>query len=156
MSLNLWNKVKERIYLVDNFLWLRHDEGHKSVRAFHIEEMIFISRACLKGNCTQAVLCLKPVMNSLIQISLLWTMQLLTRGWNIHLSKPDKHCVGFSKRRSNGGLGINCFLRNVSLSLAQSAFRDGGVSLPLRNTFLLWLIWEKQLNRWYFITSCHS
>lgn len=47
------------------------DEGHRSVPAFHIEEMILISRAGLKGNCGRAVPVCRPGMNSLIRISLL-------------------------------------------------------------------------------------
>lgn len=43
-----------------------------------LRKWFFISWAGLKGNCIQAVLRFKPVMNSLIRISLLWTMQLLT------------------------------------------------------------------------------
>lgn len=69
---DLGDESKKGLGLVDNFPGLSCDEGHiKSVPAFHIEEMIFISWAGLKGNSTQAVLRCNPVMNSLIQISLL-------------------------------------------------------------------------------------
>lgn len=69
---DLGDESKNGLSWVDHFLCLSCDEGHiKSVPAFHIEEMIFISWAGLKGNSTQAVLRFNPVMNSLIQISLL-------------------------------------------------------------------------------------
>lgn len=75
------SEMKWRKDLSFHFLHGGRDEGHiKSVPAFHIEEMIFISWAGLQGNCIQAVLRFKPVMNSLIRISLLWTVQLLTQG----------------------------------------------------------------------------
>lgn len=69
---DLGDESKKGLSSVDNFLCLSCDEGHiKSVSSFHIEEMIFISWAGLKGNSTQAVLRFNPVMNFLIQISLL-------------------------------------------------------------------------------------
>lgn len=43
---------------------LHCDEGHIKLHpAFHIEEMIFISWAGLKGNCIQSGLRFKPIMN---------------------------------------------------------------------------------------------